>query len=152
MSTALSIDLSDWGVADKFAVLGALAQSVDEFVGIVSETRVVISDPDWPDKRAASHKIVDYTFDAVQNFVAEPTMVQGIVAEMPENATVAEAEGVLARFLPDLPKLKDALTWVFSHLDEFLEYVLPWLLLILDKTPKLAPLRGLLRLPRLRAA
>lgn len=152
MSGTLAFDLSGWGIADKYAVLAAIAQSVDEFVGIVNETRVVLSDPDWPDKRAASHKIVDYTFDAVQNFVAEPTLVQSVVAEMPENATPAEALGILNRFLPDSGKLKDALAWVVDHLDEFLEYVLPWLLLIFEKTPRLAPLKNLFRFPRLAAA
>lgn len=152
MSTALAIDLSGWDLGGKLSLVTALAQSVDEFVGMVSEAKVIISDPDWPDKRKASHNFVDHLFDAIQNFIAEPTLVQGVVEAMPANATPAEAQGILGRFLPGDGKLKDALAWVIDHLDEFMEYVLPWLLLILDKTPKLAPLRSLLRLPRLRAA
>jgi hypothetical protein len=152
MSTALAIDLSSWDLGSKLSLVTALAQSVDEFVGMVTETQIIISDPDWPDKRSASHRFVDHLYDAIQNFIAEPTLVQTVLEAMPANATRAEAEGVLARILPGGGKLKDALAWVFDHLDEFMEYVLPWLLLILDKTPKLAPLRGLLRLPRLRAA
>lgn len=152
MSETYGIDLSGWDLGGKASLIAALAQSVDEFIGIVSQAQVVISDPDWPDKRAASHKIVDYTYDAVQNFVAEPSTVQAIVAEMPENATHEDVQGIFARLLPDVGKLKDALAWVFDHLDEFMQYVLPFILMFFDKTPKLAPLRNLLSLPRLRAA
>lgn len=152
MSTALAIDVSGWDIGGKFALLAALAQSVDEFTGIVEQTQIAISDPDWPDKRAASHKIVDYVYDAVANFVTDPTNVQQFADTLPANATNAEAIGLLERFLPAGGKLRDALLWVVDHLDEFMEYVLPWLLIIFEKSPKLLPFKGLFKFPRLRAA
>lgn len=153
MSTAMmEFDLSGWSVGDKFAFIGAFAQSVDEFVGIVTEAQIVISDPDWPDKRVASHKIVDYSFDAIQNFIAEPSTVQHIVDAMPENATPEEAMGILGRFLPGTGTVKDALLWLVQNFDDFLKIVLPWILPLILGTEKLGPLRSLLRIPKLRAA
>lgn len=143
-----SLALLDWDWADRAGFLGFLAQSVDEFVGMVRETQIVIADPDWPDKRVATHKIVDYSYDVIANYLGENTNVLEMAAAMPANASRTEALGILERFTP-WPKVKDAVLWLADHLDEFVKYVLPYILpLILDKRMPRLPFR----LPGLRLA
>lgn len=143
-----SLGLLDWDWADRADFIGFLAQSVDEFVGMVRETQIVLSDPDWPDKRSSSHKIVDYAYDVIENYVGEPTNVLNLAAEMPANASRAEALVILERFTA-WPKVKDAVLWLADHLDEFVKYVLPYILpLILDKRMPRLPFK----LPGLRLA
>lgn len=143
-----SLGLLDWDWADRAGFLGFLAQSVDEFVGMVRETQIVVSDPDWPDKRVATHKIVDYSYDVIANYIGENTNVLAIASAMPANASRSEALGVLERFT-SWDKIKDAVLWLADHLDEFVKFVLPYILpLILDKRMPRLPFR----LPQLRLA
>lgn len=143
-----SLALLDWDWADRAGFLGFLAQSADEFVGMVRETQVVISDPDWPDKRVSAHKIVDYAFDVIANYLDENTSVLAMAAAMPANASRGEALGILERF-SNWAKVKDAVLWLADHLDEFVQFVLPYILpLILDKRMPRLPFK----LPGLRLA